>query len=436
MTRAALIVALGACNASTGTLTLELVAAPGSEVIANIDRLRLTLTSPAVTFEASRTATGLDLVFEIEAVQTDGVLVVEGFAADGARFVVGSSPPFPLAGSEGRVAIYVAPPYSIERAPADLLPPRSQVAGVSLIYGAALAGGLDAAGAPSASMAIYNIYDHTIGYGEDLPVRRASVTLAANDTAGVYVLGGTDDTTTATATLYRFQSNIAPRGVYADLGVHPGLESAGQRAIKLGFDTFFVTGPQPALITASTIEALPALPNIPPMATPATTVADVPIAAFLRDGAIGTFAADRTVGEIALPSTETGRAIVHGAPGTVVVVGGATRDAIVVTLATGATTTRAEVLSVARRSPTIAATSRHILVANGLDENGDVIPSADILDAATLERLATQPLAPRSGAVALAMPNDQILIAGGDRPGEAPDGLVELFTPPADPAPP
>ena len=38
-------------------------------------------------------------------------------------------------------------------------------------------------------MAIYNIYDHTIGYGENMPVHRADVTLAANDSAGVYVLG-------------------------------------------------------------------------------------------------------------------------------------------------------------------------------------------------------------------------------------------------------
>ncbi|MGE0403001.1 MAG: hypothetical protein AB7T06_40215, partial [Kofleriaceae bacterium] len=107
------------------------------------------------------------------------------------------------------------------------------------------------------------------------------------------------------------------------------------------------------------------------------------------------------------------------------------REAIVVSLASQSAVARADVLSVARRSPTVAATARHILVANGVDENGAVIGTADILDRATLALITTVPLDPRLGAVALPMPNDQILIAGGEYPGDVANGLIELFTPPA-----
>jgi hypothetical protein len=120
--------------------------------------------------------------------------------------------------------------------------------------------------------------------------------------------------------------------------------------------------------------------------------------------------------------------------GTALVVGGDTRDALVVAFASQSLTTHPDVLSIARRSPSIAATSRHIVVVGGLDENGAPIASADVLDATTLELLATVPVTPRTHAVAVALTNDQIMLLGGDEPS----GLIELFTPPVptDPAPP
>jgi hypothetical protein len=439
MRRIAILLALAACNASTGTLTLDLAVAPGSDLLANIDRLRLTLTNPAAAFEATRTANGLDLAFEIEAVQSDGLMYVEAFDANDALFAVGQSPPFPLAGSDGNVVIYVAPPYSILQAPSDLLPARMRVSGASVIYGAVLAGGVEASGAPSTSMAIYNIYDHTISYGENIPVARGGVTLAANDTAGVYVLGGTDENSAPTSNLYRFQTNIAPRGVYSDLGVHPGLESSQQSAIKLGPDLFFVTGPQPALIEESTITPVTGLADVSARATAVTTGTGETLVAFLRESAVVFYAADGELVEVTLPTmdAELERALVVGpTPGTVVVLGGNTRDLYVVDLAARTAVLSPNVLSSARRFPTVAITSRHILVANGYDEQSELLANADILDATTLELLRTVPLARRTNTVALAMSNDQILITGGEASGEPPTGLVELFTPPIDPTPP
>jgi hypothetical protein len=74
----------------------------------------------------------------------------------------------------------------------------------------------------------------------------------------------------------------------------------------------------------------------------------------------------------------------------------------------------------------IAATSRYVVIAGGKDATGATVASADILDANTLAFVATVPLvAARTGASAIALPNGQVLIAGGDPATET----LELFTP-------
>ncbi len=431
MRHAVLAAVLGACNASTGVLTLELTTAPGSDLLSRIDRLRLTLSHPAATFEATRTASGLDLAFEIEAVESDGVLSMEAFDGSGELLAVGQSPPFPLAGTDGAVVIYMAPPYSILQGPVDLSPARWRVAGAPLVFGAVLTGG-DVDGEISASMTIYNVYNHTFAKGADMPMPRSNVTLAANDSGGIYILGGTDEQSGPTSTLYRFQSNIAPAGVYSDLGAHPGLESQGQRAIALGPDRFFVTGAQPALISDSTITPIDGLGDVPPVATAATTRDGEPLAAYVDASlGVGYYTAS---GESDAFSAGEGSHIVAGpTPGTATTLGGS-RNAYIVDLEARTATLHPDVLSVARRLPTVTRTARHILVANGFAEDSTLIPSADILDAKTLALLATVPLYPRAFAVAVPMTNGQILIAGGESPNEPPTGLVELFTPPTDPA--
>ncbi|HVK82612.1 MAG TPA: hypothetical protein VM513_00825, partial [Kofleriaceae bacterium] len=89
-------------------------------------------------------------------------------------------------------------------------------------------------------------------------------------------------------------------------------------------------------------------------------------------------------------------------------------------------TSRADTLEVGRYSPAVAATTRHVVIAGGIDAAGTPIASAEVLDAATLELLATLPLAPRAGAVAIALSTGQVLVGGGDASPE----LLELFTPP------
>jgi len=73
-----------------------------------------------------------------------------------------------------------------------------------------------------------------------------------------------------------------------------------------------------------------------------------------------------------------------------------------------------------------AATSRHLVIAGGTG----ALDSVEVFDATTLALVATATLTvPRTGASALALPNGQVLIAGGTDGSGAPIETLELFTP-------
>ena len=77
----------------------------------------------------------------------------------------------------------------------------------------------------------------------------------------------------------------------------------------------------------------------------------------------------------------------------------------------------------------VAATERHLVIAGGAD-GGAVSGAVEIDDATTLQPVATATLAvPRTGATAIALPNDQVLIIGGADGASAPIEALELFTP-------
>ena len=85
--------------------------------------------------------------------------------------------------------------------------------------------------------------------------------------------------------------------------------------------------------------------------------------------------------------------------------------------ATGTAETFPNVPSTSTTGCALAATSRHVLVASGA--------TAEIYDAATLALVAAVPLVvARTSGSATALPNGQILLAGG-----ADTATLELFTP-------
>lgn len=422
--------ALGGCTGATGTIALELATAPGSTVLDDATRLRLTLTRPRVVREAARTASGFDLTLEAEATGESGTLIVEAFDAAGALIATGMSPPFSIAGLDAHIVVYVAAPRSIAAAPIALPVARAGVAGAPLPYGGVLAGGRDELGAPSDALAIYNAYDHSLVDGQPMPIARADLVIGANTTGGVYLFGGVDAGGGLVPSLYRFDSTVAPSGTYTALGQFPELARAGERALPIGADRFLVTGAPALELANGALGAradVPALPTVGAVATPA----DGLVAAVFVGGSTGLVrfrgeAFDTLPGE---PARE--RAAIAALPdGRLVVVGGGpatepSRDALVIDPATGAVATVAGALGLGRYAPAIAATSRHLVVAGGVDASGAPFASAEILDAHTLAPLAVTPVAPRAGAQALALANDQVLIFGGAEPTE----LLELFTP-------
>ena len=141
-------------------------------------------------------------------------------------------------------------------------------------------------------------------------------------------------------------------------------------------------------------------------------------------------------------AARTAHAVVAlAATGKLAIVGGAlagtpARDAVIADPTAGTSTTVTSALSTARLHAAIAATARYIVVAGGSDGSGAVSATADILDGTTLALVATIPMVVgRTGASAVALPNEQVLVVGGLDATGAPSDLIELFTPDAPPAP-
>lgn len=431
----ALALALCACTGTVGTIQLDLATAPGSSVLDAVQKLRLTITDPRQVIEAARTAAGFDLALDLDASGVAGALIVEGFDDGGALVACGQSPRFPVAAINARIVVYMAPPRSIARAPVALRAPRSEVSGTALDYGAVLAGGRDPGGAPSAAIAIYNAYDHTLVEGIPLPAPRAGVALGTGNNGAVYLFGGSGPDGAPTGTLWRFDTTVPPNGAYATITDQAGFARTEQLIVPTSPEHFLITGTPAlglelgALAARTDIAALPAVGAavIPGDGTPAAIFAGAQLVRF-RQGAFDT---------LTLTPSSSGRSDAAAAAlpdGKVVVIGGGepalSRDAILIDGATGKVTVIPDVIAIPRSRPSVAATSRHLIVAGGTDMSGAPVATAEVLDGRTLAPLATLPILARTGAFAVALPTDQVLLAGGTPAAEA----IELFTP--DPPPP
>ena len=129
MRRAALVaLCAGGCGGATGTIGLELVTAPGSTVLTDVARARLTLSSPPTVVDATRGPDGkFHLALDVVAEGPSGTLTFEGWDASDALIAIGRTPALPIAAIDAEIAIYVAAPDSLAAAPVALDPPRSAV---------------------------------------------------------------------------------------------------------------------------------------------------------------------------------------------------------------------------------------------------------------------------------------------------------------------
>ena len=431
--RAAIVIALGACGgASTNTLEITLATAPGSHLLDAVETLKLVITNPHQVETATRTNGGFSISLDLDATGASGALIVDGLDASGALIATGSSPEFPLGALTAKIAIYMATPNTIGEAPLALDAARDEIALEPLSYGAVLAGGRDAAGAASDAIAIYNTYDHTLSKGVALPAPRSGVAMAAGTGHYVYLFGGRDASGAVAANLWRFDTSTAPAGSFLDLGAKPGFERADETELSIGGEQFLISG-TPALLLSGLDGSVTARSDVATLpASAASVVGSDGIAAAIFAGTAGVERFRNNVFDaVTAPAAARADASVTALPGGKVLVPCGDGDAIRIDAATGTAETFSTIPSERRTGCAVAVTPRHLVIAGGTSiATGAVETTAEIYDAGSLALIATVPLVvPRTGAVAVALPNDQILILSGRDAGGAPTATLELFTP-------
>jgi hypothetical protein len=414
---------LGACNGKEGTLDISLVTAPGRNLDA-VQTLRVTVTNPMRLQEITRSSSGFDLDLDLDASGEQASILVDGLDASGNIVDVGASPTFPLGPLDGRIRIYMAPPNSIAAAPPVIDPARAEMGVGQLTYGAILVGGATADGAASDVLQIYNGYDHSLVAGLPLPAPRIAPIVGVGARGIVYIFGGKTDT--PASNLWRFDTSVAPAGAFNDFGEKMGFARASETAVSLGNDELVITGAPPAQLfgLSGMLVEKTDVASLPPGATSLIASDGATTAIFvgpdgvtkLRNNVFSTLTVDRAArpdpSVITLPNARVG-----------VFCGDVVR--IDPVAGTGELVEAAE----PRTGCAAASTGKYVVVAGGTTAAG-VVTTADIYDAMTLTRVATQPLVvPRTDADAVALSNGQILIAGGRDASGQPIATLELFTP-------
>jgi hypothetical protein len=454
-----------ACD-RTGTISVTVVSAPDSDVLEDVVRARLTLTQPPAVIEAERDADGeLALVLDVPAEDAQGELVLEGFDANGALIAYGRSGPLPTSGITVDIALYVATPMSLAETPAPPDTRRSDMGVATLSYGAFLAGGRAADGTASAAVEVYSVYQHVFQELSPLPAARVAPAVASGVRDLVYLFGGLDAAGAPSASLYGFDIAAAAGGAPFELATaDTGLARAGAAMAALGQERFAVTGAPPVLIEVTQGRAR-ALPDAPALAGTATSaVIDggvITLFAGAGSGATGAvLLADDRFTELEPPLADgvnlvwrSNHATTLLPDGSMLVLGGRIdtaqgpllpASAVRVHLAEGGSEPELEIvalLATPREHAAVAATEAHVVIAGGVDENGALVGDAEVFDAGTLAAVAVLPMVPpRSRATAVPLPNGQILIVGGVDAAGAPVDTAVLFTPdprgsPAPPAP-
>lgn len=438
--------ACAGCTGHEGVIGVSIAASPNSDLLSRIDRLEASFTTKNQTVTAYRDDDGsLSLGIDLVADGSSGDLIVEGFDSQGERIAVGRVGPLPLASIDADVVAFMAPPNSITLAPVSLGVPRSHIGSTEASFGALFAGGLGSDG-PSDEVSVYSTYLHTVQNGLALPEPRSDLTLIAGSSGFFYMIGGEDEEQVARSESFTFDTSVPPSGSYRPLAILEEHARSGSSAAIVGAEQFLVSG-DPALLvdglrgTASPLESGAGL-----LGRAATAVSDSSLQVIFAGA------------DVVSPDTgDTGAAVFEGnqvrhlppppellrkghraitlLSGNVLFLGGAiegvglTRDAVRYAPDTGLFDVF-EMLSRPRRNPAVALTSRHLAVIGGEDENGDAIGDAEIFDVHTLAPITTIPLVvPRKNAVAVAIGNGQLLVAGGQDETGAPTELLSLFTP-------
>ncbi|MEZ4359199.1 MAG: hypothetical protein R3B48_03390 [Kofleriaceae bacterium] len=426
-----LALGLGACLGNTGTISVSVVTAPESPLRASVERVRLTLTNPRTLVEATRRDGAFSLALEASASGDPASVFVEAFDADGELVAVGRSPDFVVGPIDARLAIYLAPPESFAEAPVHLAAARAELGAAGLRYGTLLVGGRDRGGAPRGEIEIYNAYDHTLARGLDLPAPRAGAAVAATSDGRAFIVGGFGPDGAAQATAWRFDTNLAPAGAFAELP-SAAAPRAGERALQTSDSSFVLTGPPARIDVAAGSVVAGAGAELP---SAAAAVAKAQLVTVVAAGAAVRRYRDGVVDELEIPQARrVGHALVATQDDHIAVIGGEldsalTADVVKIDPDSGAATVIPGVLETPRRRAAVARTRGLIVVAGGVGGSGLVLDTAELLDATTLAHVATVPMTARADASLEHLPNDQLLLVGGFDDRGLPTARLELFTP-------
>lgn len=431
-----------ACTGAEGTIAVSVVTAPGSDLIDQIESARLTLTNPLTVVEAERDSDGtLSLSLDLVAVGTTGFVSIEGFDAAGDLIAFGRSGALPITAVDAEISIYVAAPESISEARVELDPPRSEVGFTRLSFGVMLVGGRDNDGDPIGQLAIYNVYEHDLQFGDPLPEPLASPAVASGEFSFVYIFGGTDSGGDPSSRALRFDTDVAPGGFYSDLVSDAGFARSGATQVSLGSELFVVTG-TPALEVDGLAGRAREFSGAPPLDGRGIPLAGS--AAFVAGDGAGTTGAvtlrNRAFSELDAPPQilRTGHSLTFMSDGDVLVVGGEIAgvpeaSAVRFDPLENVVVLVENFLETPRSNAAITSTGGRIIVAGGTDATGAVVGTVEMFDSEDLSAGPTVPMVvPRTGAIAVPLGNGQALIAGGvDESGQA-VGVLELFTPAAE----
>ncbi len=439
---AALLACAAGCQGAVGTIDLQIVTAPGSTVMDDVQHIRLTLTNPDKVIEADRVGGSFDLQLEVNAHGQNGQVYFEGFDAGDTLVASGRTAPLPIGAVDETVKIYVAPPVSLQEAPVTMPTALSERGASRLTYGVLYAGGRDASGAPSDEAVIYNVYDHALQAGEPLPAARAGPSVMTASYGRVIIFGGEDDTGAPSADGWEFDTNVAPAGAYTPMSTQSTLARAGARAVPIDTDAFMVLGDPLVYIDAIANSAAPFDGADPLDGAAVSVILGGRVYTLIAGADAGvTGATLRIANEFReLPNapaelSRTGHDAALLPDGTILIVGGATGAGIQASgirydVAQDQFTVIADMLETPRNDAAVAATDDYVVVAGGTDETGTVVGTAEVFDATTLDRVAVLPMVvPRTLATARRMANGQVIVTGGVNANGAPTDVIELFTP-------
>ena len=289
----------------------------------------------------------------------------------------------------------------------------------------------------SSAVTVYNVYNHDFQIGKELPLARAQIAIFPGARNRIYLFGGTNSSGNALATATGFNTAVAPAGSYFELTSADSLARSGATAASIGPDLGIV-GDGTAVVIDGLAQKATAIPDAFILNGTLTRSKNIVLAVGAGTGTTGAARVNsQSATELGAPpqAQRTGHRAVALSGDDVLIVGGsvdgiASPDGLRYLAASEEFTIITDLLPIGRNQPAVAVTDRYIIVAGGIDQNGDIYPSVDVIRVSDLSNVATLDLTvPRTDAHAIPLANGQVLIVGGRDLNGDPIAILELFTP-------